>query len=130
MDVDSIIRWFDPNGSYRQEQKARGAEMHARGAKQPPSVFVQYLVFSLGVFAGPFIRQYRTAGDWQDLTARRVIGAAIFSLLTGFVLFPRVMDSLAKPDASTFLRLSLVFTAGMGWEQMSGLPAAFGNSGH
>jgi hypothetical protein len=130
MDTNKLLGWFDPNATYKAERKAKGAEGQARRAAAPPSVFVQYLVFSLGVFAGPFIRQYRTSGDWQDLTARRVIGAAVFSLLTGFVLFPRVMDSIAKPEASTFLRLSLVFTAGMGWEQISGLPAALATQGH
>lgn len=130
MDVERILKWFDPNATYRAEQKAQGAVGQAKRTKGPPSVAVQYLVFSLGVFLGPFIRQYRASGDLHELTFRRFLVAAVFSLVTGFMTFPRVMDSLAKPDATAFVRLSLVFTAGMGWEQMSGLPEVLVAPGH
>lgn len=122
--MSALIRWFDPNASYHAAVKSMGAEAQARKGKAPPPVWLQYLVFSLGVFASPLIRHYRTEGVWPDLTSWSLVGAAVFSLLTGFIVFPRVVDSLAKSDATAFARLSTVFTAGIGWEQFSGLPAA------
>lgn len=124
MHINDLIRWLDPNARYRGELKRRGAEGQAAQVRQgPPSVALQYAIFSLGVFASPLIRHYRTAGSWPELN-RGLLGVAAFSLVTGFIVFPRVIDTLARPEASALSRLSAVFTAGVGWEQFSGLPAA------
>lgn len=127
MDADSIIRWFDPNATYKNSLKGEGAFAQAKGKGRPgpPPVWLQYLLFSLGVFASPFIRQYRSTGGWPKVTSGFVLGSIAFALITGFVVFPRVADSLANPEADRFLRLSTIFTAGLGWEQLSGLPASF-----
>ena len=124
MNMNSLIRWFDPNATYRTEKRKRAAAQAKELVRVPPPVWVQYLFFSLGVFVSPLIREYRSLGKWPDLRSAHVVGAAIFALITGFIVFPKVLDSLAKPDASAFSRLSTVFTAGIGWEQVSGLPAA------
>jgi hypothetical protein len=124
MDADAVVRWFDPNASYKDAKKRAGAEAQGKRQKGPPPVWVQYVVFSLGVFLSPIIRAYRSSGHLPSSTLRELAVAVAFSLITGFIVFPRVIDTLAKPDASAFARLSTVFTAGVGWEQFSGLPAA------
>jgi hypothetical protein len=129
MNVDNVIRWFDPNATYRDEVKRARGRAHAKiGGKAPPPVLLQYLFFSAGVFASPLIRQYRTTGSWPDLTSGRFLGNFAFSLVVGFIVFPRVIDTLAQSNAAAFSRLSTVFTAGIGWEQFSGLPTALASS--
>ncbi len=123
--MNRIIRWFNPNTSYVDAVHRVGANAHAKNGKKrtpPPSAFIQYAVFSAGVFAAPLLRHFRAEGGWPELT-QSLIGFAFFSLLTGFIVFPRVIDSLATDDSNNWARLSTVFTAGVGWEQYSGLPA-------
>jgi hypothetical protein len=125
MSLDAVLRWLNPNTGFHDAVKQAGPELQAKVAQAaPPPAWLQYLVFSAGVFASPLIRQYRTTGQWPDITQKYFVGSVVFSLLTGFVVFPKVMSSLASPDAGWFVRLSTIFTAGLGWEQVSGLPSA------
>ena len=123
MDINSVIRWFDPNASVR----ATNGTAYAAGV-EPPPVWAQYVAFTLGVFASPLIRDYRAKGTWPKLTVGSTIAMLVFSPITGFVAFPKVIDSLSQRDAPWFARLSTIFTAGLGWEQLSGLPSALRGS--
>jgi len=110
--INGIIRYFDLQSATRGEPRLQAG----MGAKPP--VLLQYAVLVAGIVIDPYYHSYATTGTFGAITWIGLVQRALFSLVTGIIIFPTVYRHAFDDKNPTFLQLCPLFVSGIGWHSL------------